>query len=226
MKTLVGINNLTEVNQLAYANHIQFFYRLGKNYPSDYFALCNPRRMSIDNMRNFCAKVAIEGNYDYLLFIDDDVLVPFDCFATLVSADKDIVSGVTLIRGYPFHPMLFSKNGFIDNYTELAGEDGLVECEAVGFSLCLIKVSLLKAMKAAVETKFPEGPERNVPYFHTGQHYTEDIFFCRRAAEDVPGTTIYGQTRLLTAHILGPEIVHPLTRDARMIYEESTKEVS
>ena len=111
-KILIGINNLTSVSQLAYANHCQFWFRLGRNLGADYqFGLCNPRRMSIDRMRNFAGKAAIELNFDYLLFIDDDVLLPFNAVQRLIEADKDIIAGVTYIRGYPYHPMIFN---FID----------------------------------------------------------------------------------------------------------------
>src|SRR5687767_11134475 len=148
MKTLVGINNLTMVDQMAYANHSQFWYRLGvwkgkeeAAGQSVEFALCNPRRMTIDRMRNEAAKIALEGEFDYLMFIDDDVLVPFDAFHKLVKHDKDIIAGVTIIRGYPFHPMIFNfseeykENSYVMDFKGKADpETGLLECHAVGFS--------------------------------------------------------------------------------------------
>lgn len=214
MKTLIGINNLTEVDQLVYSNHMQFFYRLGKHYPSDYFALCNPRRMSIDRMRNFCAVSALESNFDYILFIDDDVLVPFTCFDTLYKADKDIIAGVTLIRGYPFHPMLFDFSRkrelthYVDNYAELADpETGLLKLDAVGFSCCLIKVSLLRKMTP--------------PFFITAENHTEDIYFCQKAKRQVPEVSVFGHTFVKTSHILGSEVISPDNKDAMMIYEET-----
>src|SRR5262245_19708245 len=110
-KILVGINNLTQVSQLAYANHCQFWYRLGKTLPQHEFGLCNPRRLSIDRMRNFAAKAVLELNFDYLCFIDDDVLLPWGAIEKLLEADKDIIAGVTLIRGFPYHPMIFDFMG-------------------------------------------------------------------------------------------------------------------
>lgn len=216
-KILVAINNLTSVDQVAYANHCQFWFRLGRETDHTY-GLCNPRRLSIDRMRNFAGKMAIEMGFDYLLFIDDDVLIPLDTVKMLVAADKDVIAGVTLIRGYPYHPMIFNFYGqiidkdhrghFIDNYKERAHpETGLLECDAVGFSCCLIKTSVLKKLRP--------------PYFITGEHQTEDVYFCMRAKAEIPGTSIWVQTKLVTAHILGSEIIEPDNLTARLAFDEA-----
>lgn len=217
MNTLIGVNNLTVVEQPAYGNHAQFLYRLGKMHPNDNFALCNPRRMSIDNMRNFCAKAALEGEFDYIMFIDDDVLIPvlaFDMLVRhLVTKKCDIVSGVTLIRGYPYNPMIFdvgedkSTKGFVKNYAERADTNGLCFCDAVGFSCCLISVALLRKMTP--------------PYFVTGPGFTEDVYFCVRAKRQFPETLIAADVNCTTAHILGPDIISPENRDIRMAYDEA-----
>ena len=198
---MVAVNNLTEVNQLAYANHCQMWYRFGKTMPQDEFVFCNPRRMSIDRMRNFAAKACLDYDSDYLLFLDDDVLVPpSGALERLIKADKDVIAGVTLIRGYPYHPMIFNfmerlisndgtKIHYVDDYMERADpESGLLECDAVGFSFCLIKVSLLRKLQP--------------PFFITGENHTEDVYFCNKARIEVPGTKIWVDTKVLTSHIL------------------------
>ena len=217
MKTLIAINNLTTIDQLAYANHIQFFYRLGKEFPADYFALCNPRRMSIDKMRNFSARAAIDHGFDYLMFVDDDVLLPFNAFKRLQMADKDIIAGITCIRGYPYHPMVFNFMGpllggpntchYMDDYLERADSNGIVECDAIGFSCCLIKVDFLKKIEP--------------PFFITGEHHTEDIYFCARAKKEVAGTKIFADALVRTAHILGSEVVEPFNLEARKLFDEA-----
>ncbi len=221
MKTLIGINNLTSVEQPAYANHLQFFYRLGKEYHEHDFALCNPRRMSIDNFRNFCALVVCESNFDYLLFIDDDVLIPFDAFRKLKEADKDIIAGITLIRGYPYHPMVFSYDKeryptepYMDDYESQKDEAGLVKCDALGCSCTLIKGDLIRKLK---EVKVKEEP-----FFLTVPDVcTEDIWFCNLARKYFPETSIYAHPMVETAHILGPELIEPNCKKIRTDYDES-----
>jgi hypothetical protein len=211
MKTLVAINNLTAIDQLAYANHIQFFFRLGvfkgkenvlnPEVPVE-FALCNPRRMSIDRMRNEAAKIALDGDFDYLFFIDDDVLLPFDAFHRLRNHDKDIIAGVTHIRGYPYHPMIFNfsdeaykSNSYVTDYAERADELGLLKCDAVGFSCCLINTRLLKRVSP--------------PYFITSTHQTEDVFFCKRVRDFNSEQEIWVDVNVKTGHLLGNDIIAP-----------------
>lgn len=210
---LIGINNLTSVEQPAYSNHLQLFYRLGRSMPEIDFGICNPRRMSIDRMRNFAASAALQNDLDYLVFIDDDVLVETDCLQRLFARDLDICSGVTLIRGYPYAPMIFDldkkEDAFIWDYKEKADASGLLTVPkmAVGFSLCVIKVDLLRKMTP--------------PFFVTGVKFTEDVYFCQRALRQVPDVKIGADVNVETAHILGWEAIEPKNRDVRMMYDEA-----
>lgn len=207
MKTFIGINTLTGIEQIVYGNHIAFFYRLGKHFPTDTFGLFTPRRMGIDMMRNQCAKMAIEAGYDYVMFIDDDVIVPLDIFDKLQKADKDIIAGWTLIRGYPFDNMYFKfkdregGGGRKDLVacSDVVRENKVIDVDAVGFSTALIKVSLLK--------KIPP------PWFVTGPTNTEDIYFCLKARQYVPDVTICVDKSIETAHIMGPEFIAPWNKD-------------
>lgn len=214
-KILIGINTLTEVNQTAYSNHLQLFYRLGRSYPKFDFGICCPRRMQIDNMRNFSAKAAIEGGHDYLWFIDDDVLLPADSLAHLLELKSDIAAGITLIRGYPYNPMLFSfepgrKSPSLYEYEKLIRKDGSIRREdglgAVGFSCCLIKVSLLEKI--------------DPPWFLTGPNFTEDVFFCQRALTFKKNVSIAASNKIKTEHILGSETISPGNALARRKYDE------
>lgn len=214
-KILIGINNLTEVNQMAYSNHLSLFYRLGRTYKNFDFAICNPRRMSIDNMRNFAAKAAIEGGFEYLWFIDDDVLLKPDALQHLLALKSDIAAGITLIRGYPYDPMLFTfadgrQSPNLTEYEQLFRKDGSIRkldgLDAVGFSCCLIKVSLLKKVEA--------------PWFLTGPNFTEDVFFCQRALAFKKDLSVACSKHVQTAHILGLETISPDNAVQRRKYDE------
>ncbi len=215
-KILLGINTLTEVNQAAYMNHMILSYRLGRSYNKFDFGICAPRRMAIDNMRNFCAKAAIEGDFDYLWFIDDDVLVDQFALQNLLALKSDIAAGITLVRGYPYEPMLFSfdpkrQTPHLREYESLAHRDGSIRREdglnAVGFSCCLIKTSLLEKVEP--------------PWFLTGPGFTEDVFFCQRANSYKKNLTLAASIKVQTEHILGSETISQASRAARMKYDEA-----
>lgn len=207
---MVGVNTLTAIDQSAYSNHCQFWFRLGRNYPNIQFGLHNPRRSSIDRMRNHTAKLAISSGFDYVMFLDDDVLVPpHDSLQKMVDADKDVVAAHTIIRGHPFHNMFFKDNEKKDGlsyYDDPPEGVDLVECAAVGFSFVLIKTSLLE--------KVPP------PYFVTGMHNTEDVYFCLKAKHHVPDCSIFVDMSIPTGHILGSEIMAPDNRKAYKEYYE------
>lgn len=208
MKTLVGVNTLENVSPFVYASHCKLWVEMVRKYPEDEFIFYTPYRMSIDNMRNDAARIAIEHECDYLMFIDDDVIVPPDTYKKFRDADKDIIAAMTYVRGYPFHPMFFKSQGIVveqngnrrknltfhDDYLDDVQKDGLVKTDAVGFSAVLIKVDLIKSMSS--------------PWFVTGPGHTEDVYFCIKAALELePEPTIYVDTTCETEHIMMPNAV-------------------
>ena len=144
MKILVGVNVLTSVESGPYGNHCKFWYELGK-LQKDLFLepiFMTPPRMSIDRMRNECARIALYNECDYLMFIDDDVILPPNCFETLLTRfdpNVGLVAGLVHIRSYPFKPMIFKKYRdeqdrivlkTFDDFKDYQDSLGLVECDA------------------------------------------------------------------------------------------------
>jgi hypothetical protein len=211
-RIVVGINSLVSTTQPAYSNHIQLFFRFGRNYPNTDFILDNPTRMSIDRMRNQAAEVALQAEADYLMFIDDDVLVPFDCLTKLLALDADIASADVIIRSYPFDHMLFYWSGKhkegLTAFKKLPEPRGPLDIGACGFSLCLIKVGLLKRILP--------------PYFVTGPHSnTEDIYFCCKAKKIYPEVTVRADTSIICSHILWHETIDSFNKKAYTRYWEA-----
>ena len=184
-KILIGTNILTSVDSAIYANHINFYCQLARNRDIKLIH-CAPGRMSIDRMRNMCAKVALEHECTHVLFIDDDVMIQPGTVESLLDTDLDIVMANTYIRGYPFHAMSFKRqnneNGmynitYFDDILEKGNsENGVARCEAVGFSCCLIKTWLLKEIEE--------------PWFVTTPNGTEDIYFCMKCRNDIQGNEL------------------------------------
>lgn len=219
MKILVGTNTLSMVGDAPHANHLQFWFRLGRSFPEHEFITMTPRRTSIDNMRNGAAKAALDNKCDYLMFIDDDVLIePRTVFPSLFEACEkhkfDIVMAETYIRGYPFEPMFFKvKNQALQPYRnfekDVDKKTGLLTCDAVGFSCVIIKCSLLKQVSQ--------------PYFITGTQSTEDIYFCMKVRRELGDdkVRIAVDTKVPTGHILDPEPLHKHNRKALIKYYET-----
>lgn len=210
IKIFVGINSLTNTMYESYTNHIQTFYRFGRDYPHIQFGLVNPARMSIDRMRNLAAKTVVETEADYLLFIDDDVLVEGDGLQKLIDCNADIACGPVVIRGYPFDWMTFKGKGDGLFPMKTLPKTGIVPVDAVGFSFCLIKRELL--------LKIPT--DAGKPYFVTGLNNTEDIYFCVRARQAVPDCSIVVECSQRCGHILWPEVMNADNREHYRRYWE------
>jgi glycosyltransferase involved in cell wall biosynthesis len=164
--------------------------------------------MTIDACRNAAVKTALDANFDYVMFIDDDVLVPFDAWARLKSHDKHIVAGWTVIRGYPYLNMFFRfKDGGLKNYNDLPIDTKeLTKVDAIGCSCVLIKCDVFKQIPP--------------PYFVTGTHNTEDIYFCMKARDYVKDLEIYVDPLVKTPHMLAMEAVTPENRAFRKAFDE------
>lgn len=217
MLITVLVNVLRNIDAAVYNNHIAFFVNTAKNRPSIQYDFYTPPRMSIDRARNEAAKLALVNEADYLMFIDDDVLIPRDTLIKLIDADKDVIAGQVVIRGHPFNNMAFKYTSPISlaYYNDLplstpclnGHEKYDIECDscrltplqelvqvgAVGFSCCLIKTSVLKKIEP--------------PYFVTGPNHTEDIYFCCKLADHSPETSIWLHTGVECGHMLSPEPV-------------------
>jgi hypothetical protein len=190
------------------------WFRFGRKYPQFDFIFCNPARIGIDTMRNMTCKVALEQDAEYVLFVDDDVCVPFDGLQKLIDCNSDISAGNVLIRTPPFEYMFFRRvsdggiRPFLDD--EIYGFNSIGEAEdlvAVGCSFCLIRVSLLTKLRT--------------PYFLTCGNCTEDVYFCLRAKEQVPELSIRVDLNVECGHIAWPEILTPKNRRRALEYWES-----
>lgn len=200
MRILIGVNTLQAVDSQVYSNHCQLWYRLGKDMPEHDFIFFTPHRMSIDAMRNQAAKMALQTECDYLLFIDDDCMIPSNVVQQLISRDQDIVAGLTYIRGNPFNVMHFrftedrTSLVFDNAWREHVLENGLIPCDALGFSCCLIRVELLRHLRP--------------PFFVTGSGNTEDVYFCLKARRELDEVSMAVDSHVKVSHLCMPVAVN------------------
>jgi len=216
---LIAVNCLTSVNALAYSSHCSFWHDCASDFPDFKFHLFAPGRMSIDRMRNESARILLVNDWDYLMFLDDDVLVPQHCFKMLYEAigsgSTGVVAGNTLVRTYPYPPMYFKytskteKEAHLEHYYDYAKisnrvdkDQPITEVDAVGFSCALIRGDLLREMKA--------------PYFLTGTQNTEDVYFCVKIHNESPGTKLLGHYGVITSHLVS-QIVEVNSQNVNMM---------
>lgn len=204
-KIVVAVNVLTQVDSAVYNSHNQLWFRIGKHFPQHKYFQYTPERTTIDNCRNMAAKFALEQECDYLLFVDDDMILHEMTFQSLMEniqrPNVDVVMALTYIRGYPFHPMCFidrdkeaSEVKNLDYYDDFQEHidplTHLVEVDSIGCACVMIKCDLIKKLEP--------------PYFVTTPHHTEDVYFCMKAKKTLgrKSVGIYVDCGVPTMHMM------------------------
>lgn len=121
--------------------------------------------------RNMASQICLNSGGDYLLLVDDDMVVPYDMVASLLRHDVDIISPIFFRSMPPIEPLVFDVDELsntmpIMNYPKNA----LFETPGgSGTGVMLIKRQVLEVME--------------VPIWKGSIDPTigEDVVFCRRA---------------------------------------------
>jgi cellulose synthase/poly-beta-1,6-N-acetylglucosamine synthase-like glycosyltransferase len=135
--------------------------------------------------REEAARTFLQGEYDALLFVDSDMVVPPDLLTRLIGHDKDIVSALAFRRTPGYEPCIFMECNEQDAKFYLDYPKGLTEIEGVGMACTLIKRKVFETV-----------PE---PWFFPHKILGEDLSFCVRARE--AGFKIYCDTTLICGHV-------------------------
>ncbi len=154
----------------------------------------------VSMMRNFIVKEALKENYDYIFFIDADMVYPEDSIIKLLASGKDIIGGYYIGRKEPMNPVHFKQ---ILNVPEMAKIENcitpsneIVEQAAGGFGGVLVKRSVLEKM--------------SFPWFRCTYNdedsswLGEDIYFFQKASE--LGLKSYVDTNVKYGHIINAAI--------------------
>jgi len=74
-----------------------------------------PLRYQVDDAQNLIVKAMLEKDFEWLLFIEHDVLIPPDAFVRINdyirSEDFPVVSGLYFTRSIPSEPLLYRGRG-------------------------------------------------------------------------------------------------------------------
>ena len=107
-----------------------------------------PIRFQVDDAQNLIVKAAVEGDFEWLLLYEHDVLPPHNALRTfdehIRNATAPIISGLYYTRSRPSEPLIYRGRGtgsFMDwEYGDL------VWCDGVPTGFLLIHGAILRAM--------------------------------------------------------------------------------
>lgn len=143
-KVLIGLSTGEHIRKADFLPH---FLALQK--PAGHLTI-TVHGQSPAKSRNIIIEQAIANECTHIFFMDDDMTPPSDTLIKLLAHDKDIVTGLYLLRTFPHFPALFDEaydNGkcrfmFLNN-----GMSGLVEAVNCGLGCVLISTEVFKKME-------------------------------------------------------------------------------
>lgn len=120
----------------------------------EYLPSFNPMRYELADAQNLIVKQVITGDFEWLLLIEQDNLVPIDIFLRLNYYMREgrvpIVSGLYYTKNVPTEPLIYRGRG-TGAYTDWEVGD-LVWCDGVPTGCLLIHRSILQVMWDEAET--------------------------------------------------------------------------
>ena len=177
---------------------VRYDYPEGTEYE---FSWASVGRLLTPLARERLTEWAVKAEVDYMLHVDDDMIIPTNLFERLIRHNVDIVAPLAFMRIPPHKPVIFRlEEGWdamrrmeyfvsytVDNYPK----DTLVECDAVGFGACLIKMDVVRRMPK--------------PWFMSTTSAGEDVWFCLQARKY--GARVYMDTSTKLGHVGIPPII-------------------
>ena len=195
------------IDCVVYDNRKDFLMEMSKwKYHSKFdFFTVSTGRMHTSYARELLAEEAVRVGADFILFIDDDMMVPKDMFPALMKhADKaDMIAPLCFQRLPPYNPVIYDvkekkqPDGRMFIYTDAVRNyprDDVFQADAVGFGVVLIKVEILK--------KLPK------PWFFSNNMIGEDIYFCLEAKKR--GFKLLIDSSIKVGHMAGPRPITEL----------------
>lgn len=156
-----------------YQRSLASILALEADHPTDYLMLANDDPYSGDGpmggYRNLCGKlnhardVFLAGDFDQMLLVEDDMIIPTDALMSLAAADTDVAYGLTCWRhGKPgWSPRLrLEGNGVVINlsdYPERAREawEKVIDVAGVGTFCTLIRRRVMERLAFRLSDSLP-----------------------------------------------------------------------
>lgn len=141
--------------------------------------------------RNGIVRKALELDATHVLFIDTDMAFESDALLRLLKWDRDVVSGLAVLKKKPFYPVAKRKNkdGVFEVIEPLDEGRFFSDLDGVGCAFTLIKIGVFEKLEK--------------PYFamppYKGGVMGEDFYFCEKVK--AAGYDICLDSSLIVGHV-------------------------
>jgi len=163
--------------------------------------------MPFDHARNTACERAMELNFQWLFFLDDDVICPPDTILRLLAHNKPIVSGLYYRRATPIIPVMLKEQGINRNWITEFNIPELLEVDYVGAGCLLIHRDVLASLPPISTQNHWFDWRVNRTDLPPHERMSEDFVFCKHARNG--GYKIYVDTSVQCKHAGFSEAKHP-----------------
>lgn len=181
-------------------NFFSFAYHCGRRSPEYEFCLKIIIKREQFRARNNLVDLALMNDCDYLLMLDDDMVIPADLFERLAAHDKDVVGALYYQRGGGFHPVIMrqvnAKDGlkgidFIHHFDLILRQPGLYPVDIIGGGCMLFRTEIFRKLVQ--------------PYFWIDGIVGTDVYICNQLRD--AGVSIYVDTSIELGHVGDAQII-------------------
>ena len=145
--------------------------------------------------RNIAACMCIDENYDYILYVDSDQIVPKNTFERLLACDSPVAAGWSMMNVADNRSNISVYDKPNKNYNFILQKDvpksEVIEVDAIGFSCVLVKRTVFDSLEYPY-FKYVEYKDRT--------RLSEDLYFCNSLKRE-HGIVIKCDTSLKIGHI-------------------------
>lgn len=196
-RIFLGIPCYGDVAPEVLEDFMRFAFHLGRRMPQyDFFTGIRTKAEQF-RARNQIVEAAQQEACDYLLMLDDDMIInpdvtqgPTDAYGfleRLIAHDKDLIGALYYLKGGACSPVLMMKMSE-RGYRFLRDDEithGLQPVDVAGGGCLLVKMKVFDHLPP--------------PYFGPEFEYGTDVQLCRKAAE--AGYTVWADTSLELGHL-------------------------
>lgn len=195
-RVLIGVAGFHGVIPECQENFFALAYRCGRDFPQYDFLLKIMIKREQFRARNNLVDLAITNGCDYLLMLDDDMVVPPDLFNKLVTHDKDVIGALYYQRGGSYHPVIMKqinkKDGlrginFIHHFDPMIQQPGLYQLDGgvIGGGCLLFKTDVFRKIEQ--------------PYFWVDGIVGTDVHICDKLTQ--AGVPLWVDTSIELGHV-------------------------
>lgn len=176
MKIVIGIPCMGSIN----AETVGSLWQLQLSYKDIDFKPYIASNSLVYQARNDIINYALKEQADYLLFVDSDIIFPFDALSKLINQNKSIITGIYYSRvENNDKPIIYDHikpRSIFNRIPEIKAVNrkiqGVEPVKACGMGFCLIQKDLIKRMI-----------DKYISPFEPFKGLGEDIAFCYRVGQ-------------------------------------------